>query len=44
MRQALAPVLRYEGDELMSTLAQQWLDEGPQQGMQQGLQAKKCGL
>jgi predicted transposase YdaD len=38
MRQALAPVLRYEGDELMSTLAQQWLEEGRQQGIQQGMQ------
>jgi predicted transposase/invertase (TIGR01784 family) len=38
MRQALEPVLRYEGDELMSTLAQQWLEQGRQEGLQQGIQ------
>jgi hypothetical protein len=38
MRQALEPVLRYEGDELMSTLAQQWLEQGRQEGWQKGLQ------
>jgi predicted transposase/invertase (TIGR01784 family) len=38
MRQALEPVLRYEGDKLMSTLAQQWLEQGRQEGLQQGMQ------
>ncbi|MCL4868366.1 MAG: Rpn family recombination-promoting nuclease/putative transposase [Anaerolineae bacterium] len=38
MQQVLAPVLQYQGDELMSTLAQQWIEEGRQQGMQQGMQ------
>jgi flagellar biosynthesis/type III secretory pathway protein FliH len=38
MRQALEPVLRYEGDELMSTLAQQWLEQGRQEGWQEGRQ------
>ncbi len=38
MRQALEPVLRYEGDKLMSTLAQQWLEQGRQEGWQEGRQ------
>ena len=38
MRQALEPALRYEGDKLMSTLAQQWLEQGRQEGLQQGMQ------
>ncbi|MCL4869521.1 MAG: Rpn family recombination-promoting nuclease/putative transposase [Anaerolineae bacterium] len=38
MREALAPVLRYEGDKQMATLAQQWLEEGRQKGLQEGRQ------
>lgn len=38
MQDALAPILRYEGDKLMSTLAQQWLEQGRQEGLQRGIQ------
>lgn len=35
---ALAPLLQYEGDKLMTTLAQQWLEQGKLEGRQEGRQ------